>query len=148
MLNSNIIYYNDLNILVDKKQLDTERVRIICGGGSGHEPAHGGFVTEGMLTAAVCGDIYSSPSFRNIQKTIELLYSPKGLLIIVKNYGGDIINFSLAVSIAKDQGKKIDMLIVDDDISLVDLNEDNLKNEVFNKRRGLCGVVYLYKIDI
>jgi dihydroxyacetone kinase len=146
--NPNTIYYKDLNIVIDKIQLQTEKVRIICGGGSGHEPAHGGFVQEGMLTAAVCGDIYSSPSFTNIQKTIDLLYTPKGLLILIKNYGGDIINFSLAAELAKSQGKKVDFLIVDDDISLVNLNEnkDNNPKNTFNKRRGLCGIVFLYKI--
>jgi dihydroxyacetone kinase len=143
--NPNTIYYKDLNILVDKIQLEKEKVRIICGGGSGHEPAHGGFVQEGMLTAAVCGDIYSSPSFTNIQKTIDLLYTPKGLLILIKNYGGDIINFTLAAEIAKSQGKKVDFLIVDDDISLVNLNDNN-NNNSYNKRRGLCGIVFLYKI--
>ncbi len=119
------------------------------GGGSGHEPAHSGFVQEGMLTAAVCGDIYSSPSFINIQKAIDLIYSPRGVILLIKNYGGDIINFSLAAEIAKSQGKKVEILIVDDDISLTNLNEVNddfeNKNE-FNKRRGLCGIVYLYKI--
>lgn len=147
--NQNIIFYKDSNILIDKAQLKHEKVRLICGGGSGHEPAHGGFVAEGYLTAAVCGDVFSSPSYPNIQKAIDLVYSPKGVIILIKNYGGDVINFSLAAEIAKAQGKKVEILIVDDDISLKNLNE-NEKNEkdekAFNKRRGLCGIVYLYKI--
>jgi len=149
--NKDILFYSDSNILIDKSQLDTEKVRLICGGGSGHEPSHSGFVMEGMLTAAVCGDIYSSPSYKNIQRAIDLVYSPKGLIILVKNYGGDIINFSLAIELSKAQGKKVEILIVDDDISLSNLNKcqmEDSENEKsnFSQRRGLCGIVYLYKI--
>ena len=100
-----------------------------------------------MLTCAVCGDIFSSPSCANIIKAIEEIYSDSGVIIIVKNYQGDIINFSLACELFKSQNKKVEMIIVDDDISLTNQNEikdDNSK--LFNKRRGLCGTVLLYKI--
>lgn len=145
----NILFYEDANILLDKEQLLQEKVRLICGGGSGHEPAHGSFVGEGMLAAAVCGEIYSSPTYVSIKKTIDLVYSPKGVIILIKNYGGDIINFTLAKELACAEGKKVEMLIVDDDISLSNLNyipQTSEEKSSFNKRRGLCGIVYLYKI--
>ena len=147
LTNENIVYYPEYNFIYDKSILETKQVRLICGGGSGHEPAHGGFVLEGMLTCAVCGDIFSSPSCANIIKAIEEIYSDSGVIIIVKNYQGDIINFSLACELFKSQNKKVEMIIVDDDISLTNQNEikdDNSK--LFNKRRGLCGTVLLYKI--
>jgi dihydroxyacetone kinase len=130
----------------DKSILKTNQVRLVCGGGSGHEPAHGGFVLEGGLTCAVCGDIFSSPSCKSIIKAINEIYSDSGVIIIVKNYTGDIINFSLACELFKSQNKKVELVIVDDDISLTNQNDNNNENNNFNKRRGLCGTVLLYKI--
>ena len=147
LTNKNLVYYPEYNFIYDKSILQTNQVRLVCGGGSGHEPAHGGFVLEGMLTCAVCGDIFSSPSCANIIKAINEIYSDSGVIIIVKNYTGDIINFSLACELFKSQNKKVEMVIVDDDISLTNQNEKDEKiNSSFNKRRGLCGTVLLYKI--
>lgn len=147
LCNPDIIYYPQYNIVIDKRQLEiTDQVRLVCGGGSGHEPAHGGYVLNGMLTCAVCGDIFSSPSCANIIKAIEKIYNDNGVIIIVKNYMGDIINFSLACELFKSQNKKVEMVIVDDDISLTNLNKPLDKDNNFNKRRGLCGTVLLYKI--
>ena len=147
LTNENIVYYPEYNFIYDKSVLQTNQVRLVCGGGSGHEPAHGGFVLEGMLTCAVCGDIFSSPSCANIIKAINEIYSDSGVIIIVKNYTGDIINFSLACELFKSQNKKVEMIIVDDDISLINQNESKDENSInFNKRRGLCGTVLLYKI--
>lgn len=147
LTNENIVYYPEYNFIYDKSVLQTNQVRLVCGGGSGHEPAHGGFVLEGMLTCAVCGDIFSSPSCANIIKAINEIYSDSGVIIIVKNYTGDIINFSLACELFKSQNKKVEMIIVDDDISLINQNESKDENNInFNKRRGLCGTVLLYKI--
>ena len=146
LTNDNIVYYPEYNFIYDKSIIKTNQVRLVCGGGSGHEPAHGGFVLSGMLTCAVCGDIFASPSCANIIKAIEEIYSDSGVIVIVKNYQGDIINFSLACELFKSQNKKVEMIIVDDDISLTNQNE--VKDEIrqFNKRRGLCGTVLLYKI--
>ena len=146
--NENIIYFPEYNFIYDKSILKTNQVRLVCGGGSGHEPAHGGFVLEGMLTCAVCGNIFSSPSCASIIKAINEIYSDSGVIIIVKNYTGDIINFSLACELFKSQNKKVEMIIVDDDISLINQNENKEEDKdfIFNKRRGLCGTVLLYKI--
>ena len=92
MTNENLVYYPEYNFIYDKSILETNQVRLICGGGSGHEPAHGGFVLEGMLTCAVNGEIFSSPSCASIIKAINEIYSESGVIIIVKNYTGDIIN--------------------------------------------------------
>ena len=147
LTNKNLVYYPEYNFIYDKSILETNQVRLVCGGGSGHEPAHSGFVLEGMLTCAVCGDIFSSPSCANIIKAINEIYSDSGVIIIVKNYTGDIINFSLACELFKSQNKKVEMVIVDDDISLTNQNENDDNNKSsFNKRRGLCGTVLLYKI--
>jgi len=145
LTNPNIIYYPQYNFIYDKTQLTSSNVRIVCGGGSGHEPSHSGYITKGMLTCAVCGDIFSSPSCKNIINAIEKIYSDSGVILIVKNYSGDVINFSLACELYKNLGKKVDMIIVDDDISLVNLNE-KINEDSFNRRRGLCGTVLLYKI--
>ena len=146
LTNDNIVYYPEYNFIYDKSIIKTNQVRLVCGGGSGHEPAHGGFVLSGMLTCAVCGDIFASPSCANIIKAIEEIYSDSGVIVIVKNYQGDIINFSLACELFKSQNKKVEMIIVDDDISLTNQNEVKDENKKFNKRRGLCGTVLLYKI--
>ena len=146
LTNENIVYYPEYNFIYDKSILKTNQVRLVCGGGSGHEPAHGGFVLEGGLTCAVCGDIFSSPSCKNIIKAINEIYSDSGVIIIVKNYTGDVINFSLACELFKSQKKKVEMVIVDDDISLTNQNDNKNENNNFNKRRGLCGTVLLYKI--
>ena len=141
----NIIYYPEYNFIYDKSILETNQVRLVCWGGSGHEPAHGGLVVEGMLTCAICGDIFWSPSCSSIIKAINEIYSDSGVIVVVKNYTGDIINFWMVCELFKSQNKKVEMIIVDDDISLINQNEKN-ENLGFNKRRGLCGTVLLYKI--
>lgn len=112
-------------------------VKLICGGGSGHEPAHSGFVSEGFLSAAVCGEIFSSPSYSQIISAVNSVYNESGVLFVVKNYTGDVLNFTLAQEIFRDQGKKVEILIVDDDIAVDNLTIGN---------RGLAGTVLIYKI--
>lgn len=149
LVNENILYYPQYNFIINKQHLSNpNKVRLVCGGGSGHEPAHSGYVCNNMLTCAVCGDIFSSPSCANIIKAIEKIYCDAGVIIIVKNYTGDVINFSLACELFKSQNKKVEMIIVDDDISLQNLNtcDNTNQQQTFNKRRGLCGTVLLYKV--
>lgn len=113
-----------------------DRVALVSGGGSGHEPAHAGFVGKGMLTAAVCGDVFASPSVDAVLAGILAVTGPAGCLVIVKNYTGDRLNFGLAVERARAFGHKVSMVIVDDDIALPDLPQ----------ARGLAGTLFVHKI--
>ncbi|XP_031124642.1 putative 3,4-dihydroxy-2-butanone kinase isoform X5 [Ipomoea triloba] len=116
-------------------------VMVICdiGGGSGHEPAHAGFVGEGMLTAAICGDVFASPNVESILSGIRAVTGPKGCLLIVKNYTGDRLNFGLAAEQAKSEGYKIEMVIVDDDCALP-------PPRGIAGRRGLAGTILVHKV--
>ncbi|KAL6538811.1 hypothetical protein OROMI_025137 [Orobanche minor] len=112
------------------------KVAVISGGGSGHEPAHAGFVGEGMLTAAICGDLFASPSVDSILAGIRAVTGPKGCLLIVKNYPEDHRNFDLAATQARSEGYKIEMVIVGDDCALPPPAA----------RRGLAGTVLVHKV--
>jgi len=114
----------------------SDQVAIISGGGSGHEPAHAGFVGKGMLTAAVCGEVFASPSVEAVLAGILAVTGEKGCLLIVKNYTGDRLNFGLAAEKARAHGLNVKMVIVDDDISLP---EDV-------QARGLAGTLFVHKI--
>lgn len=115
---------------------DKSRVALVSGGGSGHEPAHAGFVGAGMLTAAVCGDVFASPSVDAVLAGILAVTGPAGCLLVVKNYTGDRLNFGLAAERARAFGLKVSMVIVDDDIALPDLPQS----------RGLAGTLFVHKI--
>jgi dihydroxyacetone kinase len=115
---------------------DKSRVALISGGGSGHEPAHAGFVGEGMLTAAVCGDIFASPSVEAVLAAIMAVTGEAGCLLVVKNYTGDRLNFGLAAERAKSLGYKVDMVIVADDIAIPEAHHP----------RGLAGTLFVHKI--
>ncbi|SDG06767.1 dihydroxyacetone kinase subunit DhaL [Pseudomonas abietaniphila] len=115
------------------------KVSIISGGGAGHEPAHGGYVGGGMLTAAVAGPVFTSPSVDAVLKAIMALAGPAGVLLIVKNYTGDRLNFGLAAEIARAAGVEVDMLVVGDDVAL-----DNQGGQV--GRRGIAGTVFIHKV--
>ena len=122
--------------VVVRKDWNKSKVAVISGGGSGHEPAHAGFVGKGMLTAAVCGDLFASPSVDAVLNAIVAVTGDRGCLLIVKNYTGDRLNFGLAAQKAKKHGLKVEMVIVGDDISLPD-----------NKQpRGIAGTVLVHKI--
>tara|TARA_R110001583_G_scaffold66935_4_gene191880 strand:- start:1531 stop:3162 length:1632 start_codon:yes stop_codon:yes gene_type:complete len=122
--------------IVVRKDWDKSKVAIISGGGSGHEPAHAGFVGQGMLTAAVCGDVFASPSVEAVLNAILYVTGDAGCLLIVKNYTGDRLNFGLAAEKAKKLGLKVEMVIVNDDISI-----ENSK-----KPRGIAGTVFVHKV--
>lgn len=115
---------------------DKSRVALVSGGGSGHEPAHAGFVGPGMLAAAVCGDVFASPSVDAVLAGILAVTGPAGCLLIVKNYTGDRLNFGLAAERARAFGLKVSMVVVDDDIALPDLPQ----------ARGLAGTLFVHKI--
>ncbi|TDQ28071.1 dihydroxyacetone kinase [Phyllobacterium brassicacearum] len=115
---------------------DKSRVAIISGGGAGHEPSHAGFVGRGMLTAAVSGEIFASPSVDAVLTAIRAVTGPMGCLLIVKNYTGDRLNFGLAAERARAEGFKVEMVIVADDIALPDLAQP----------RGVSGTLFVHKI--
>lgn len=122
--------------VVARSDWDKSRVAVISGGGSGHEPAHAGFVGKGMLTAAVCGDLFASPSVDAVLNAIVAVTGDRGCLLIVKNYTGDRLNFGLAAEKAKRYGLKVEMVIVADDIALPG-----------NKQpRGIAGTALVHKI--
>ncbi|KAF9097858.1 Dihydroxyacetone kinase 2 [Mortierella sp. AD031] len=126
-------------------------VTLLCGGGSGHEPAHAGFVGQGMLTAAVCGHVFASPTSSQVLSCLRRIYSEEmGSLVVIKNYTGDVLNFGRAVERFKServhQGKtmpKVAMVVVGDDVGVVNPNDDE---EGGVGRRGLAGTVLAYKL--
>ncbi len=122
--------------VVLRSDWERDRVALVSGGGSGHEPAHAGFVGRGMLTAAVCGDVFASPSVDAVLAGILAVTGDAGCLLIVKNYTGDRLNFGLAAERARAFGLKVEMVIVDDDIALPDLPQ----------ARGIAGTLFVHKI--
>ncbi|MDF7659899.1 dihydroxyacetone kinase subunit DhaK [Erwiniaceae bacterium L1_54_6] len=122
--------------VVVRNDWDKSKVALISGGGSGHEPAHAGFVGKGMLTAAVCGDIFASPSVDAVLSAIINVTGDAGCLLIVKNYTGDRLNFGLAAEKAKKLGYKVELVMVQDDIALPENPQP----------RGIAGTVLVHKI--
>lgn len=122
-----------------KKQINPDKVTLISGGGSGHEPAHAGYIGKGMLDAAICGDVFASPSQIQVYKGIVQTASDKGTLLIIKNYSGDVMNFKNAAHLAAEDGIVVDYVKVDDDIAV----EDSLYTV---GRRGVAGTVLVHKI--
>jgi len=125
--------------IMKKKNINQEKVSLISGGGSGHEPAHAGFIGRGMLDAAVCGDVFASPSQIQVYQAIRATASKKGTLLIIKNYSGDMMNFKNAAYLASEDGIKVDYVKVDDDIAV--------KDSLYTVgRRGVAGTVLVHKI--
>ncbi|MET0256042.1 MAG: dihydroxyacetone kinase subunit DhaL [Luteibacter sp.] len=114
------------------------RVALISGGGAGHEPAHAGYVGAGMLTAAVVGEVFTSPSVDAVLAAIHAVAGPAGVLLIVKNYTGDRLNFGLAAELARAEGIAVEMVIVADDVAL---DVDNAVGA-----RGIAGTVLVHKL--
>jgi triose/dihydroxyacetone kinase / FAD-AMP lyase (cyclizing) len=122
--------------VVIRNDWDKSKVALVSGGGSGHEPAHAGFVGKGMLTAAVCGDVFASPSVDAVLAGILAVTGPAGCLLIVKNYTGDRLNFGLAAERARAFGLNVSTVIVHDDVALPDLPQ----------ARGVAGTLFVHKI--
>ncbi|GAA5827012.1 hypothetical protein JCM11251_002205 [Rhodosporidiobolus azoricus] len=118
-------------------------VGLICGGGAGHEPAHAAFVGEGMLSAAVSGQVFASPNAGQIEKAIDKLSLSKGILLVVKNYTGDVLQFGLAKerwSATHLESDLVRLVVVGDDVSVP------RSQGVLTGRRGLTGTVLVYKL--
>ncbi|MDQ0091042.1 dihydroxyacetone kinase [Paenibacillus anaericanus] len=125
--------------VIKKKDINKEKVTLISGGGSGHEPAHAGFIGKGMLDVAVCGDVFASPSQIQVYQAIRSSAGNKGTLLIIKNYSGDMMNFKSAAYLASEDGLEVDFVKVDDDIAV----EDSLYTV---GKRGVAGTVLVHKI--
>lgn len=121
--------------VVVKKNKKNSGVALVSGGGSGHEPAHAGYVANGMLDAAVCGEVFTSPTPDKILDAIKAVDTGDGVLLIVKNYAGDVMNFEMAQEMAQMEDIKVERVIVNDDIAVSDVE----------KRRGVAGTVFVHK---
>lgn len=125
--------------VIKKKEVNTDKVSLISGGGSGHEPSHAGFVGKGMLDAAVCGDVFASPSTIQVYNAILATQSKKGTLLIIKNYSGDCMNFDAAAEMAHDDDITVEKVYVNDDVAV--------KDSLYTVgRRGVAGTVLVHKI--
>ena len=117
----------------------TDKVALISGGGSGHEPAHGGYVGRGMLDAAVAGAVFTSPTPDQVYEAIHAVDAGKGVLLIIKNYTGDVMNFEMAADMARDEDIEVDQVIVADDVAV--------ENSTWTTgRRGIAGTIFVHKI--
>ncbi|BCG76679.1 dihydroxyacetone kinase subunit DhaK [Mesorhizobium sp. 113-3-3] len=128
--------YPEIKVVL-RADWDKTKVSVVSGGGAGHEPSHAGFVGKGMLTAAVSGEIFASPSVEAVLAAIRAVTGPAGCLLIVKNYTGDRLNFGLAAEKARAEGFRVEMVIVADDIALPDINQP----------RGVAGTLFVHKIS-
>ncbi|WP_292292454.1 dihydroxyacetone kinase subunit DhaK, partial [Mesorhizobium sp.] len=127
--------YPEIKVVL-RADWDKTKVSVVSGGGAGHEPSHAGFVGAGMLTAAVSGEIFASPSVEAVLAAIRATTGPAGCLLIVKNYTGDRLNFGLASEKARVEGFAVEMVIVGDDIALPDIAQP----------RGVAGTLFVHKI--
>lgn len=139
MLDGITVSNNDVEVVSDtivvRKHKKQSGVALVSGGGSGHEPAHAGFVAEGMLDAAVCGEIFTSPTPDKILDAIKAVDNGDGILLVIKNYAGDVMNFEMAQEMAQMEDIKVESVIVRDDIAISDPE----------KRRGVAGTVFVHK---
>jgi dihydroxyacetone kinase len=138
-MNPNLALLGEENVVV-RSDLEEWRKRghvaIISGGGAGHEPAHAGYVGDGMLTAAVSGEVFTSPSTDAVLSAIRACATPAGVLLIIKNYTGDRLNFGLAAELARAAGIAVEMVTVADDAAFEDKSN----------RRGIAGTVFVHKV--
>ena len=130
-------YIPEAEVIARSQKAD--KVGLVSGGGSGHEPAHAGYVGKGMLDAAVSGNVFASPSPDRVLKGIESANSGKGVLLIIKNYSGDIMNFDMAKDLAEADGIEVDYVVVKDDVAVPD-------STYSTGRRGIAGTIFVHKL--
>lgn len=139
MLDGLSITNKEIEIISDtvvvRKHKKEKGVAIVSGGGSGHEPAHAGYVAQGMLDAAVCGEVFTSPTPDKILSAIKAVDNGDGVLLVVKNYAGDVMNFEMAQEMAELEDIHVETVVVKDDIAVSDEE----------KRRGVAGTVLVHK---
>lgn len=126
-----IVYRKDLPI--------KGKVGLISGGGSGHEPAHAGYVGDGMLDCAICGEIFTSPTPDQVLEAIKLANSGEGVFMVVKNYTGDVMNFEMAKDMAEMEGIDVEYIVVNDDVAVED-------STYTSGRRGIAGTIFVHKV--
>jgi dihydroxyacetone kinase-like protein len=115
------------------------KVALVSGGGSGHEPSHGGFVGRGMLDGAVAGAVFTSPTPDQVYEAVKAVDGGKGVLLVIKNYTGDIMNFEMAAEMAAADGIEVEKVVVNDDVAV--------ENSTWTSgRRGIAGTVFVHKI--
>ncbi|MDU4960971.1 MAG: dihydroxyacetone kinase subunit DhaK [Sporomusaceae bacterium] len=115
------------------------KVALVSGGGSGHEPSHGGFIGRGMLDAAVAGAVFTSPTPDQVFEAIKAVDGGKGVLLVIKNYTGDLLNFEMAAEMAAAEGIEVARVVVDDDVAV--------ENSTWTTgRRGIAGTVFVHKL--
>ena len=115
------------------------KVALVSGGGSGHEPSHGGYVGKGMLDGAVAGAVFTSPTPDQVFEAVKAVDGGKGVLLVIKNYTGDVMNFEMAADMARDEGIEVEQVIVADDVAV--------QNSTWTTgRRGIAGIVFVHKI--
>lgn len=125
--------------IIARNEQAAGQVGLISGGGSGHEPAHAGFVGDGMLSAAIAGAVFTSPTPDQILEAIKEANQGAGVFMIVKNYSGDIMNFEMAQELAEMEGIEVASVVVDDDIAV--------ENSLYTQgRRGVAGTIFVHKI--
>ncbi|WP_102028654.1 dihydroxyacetone kinase subunit DhaK [Salirhabdus sp. Marseille-P4669] len=115
------------------------KVGLVSGGGSGHEPAHAGYVGYGMLDAAVCGEVFTSPTPDQVYEAIKAVDGGNGVFLVIKNYTGDVMNFEMAAEMAQAEGIEVEQVIVNDDVAVED-------SSFTTGRRGIAGTVFVHKI--
>ncbi|KAK9312415.1 Dak1 domain-containing protein [Lipomyces starkeyi] len=140
LTNPDVLYYKKDKVIVKASHDPRTHVAVVSGGGAGHEPAHAAFVGEGMLTAAASGWIFASPSVAQIVRAISAVAGPKGVLLIIKNYTGDIFQFSLAAEKARIRGIAVEVVVVGDDVAVGKTKSGKVG------RRGLAGTVFVQKV--
>ena len=128
----------DYTVLVRSEKKEG-KVALISGGGSGHEPAHGGFVGKGMLDAAVAGAVFTSPTPDQVEAAIREVATDAGVLLVIKNYTGDVMNFEMAAEMAEMDGIRCMNVITNDDVAV----QDSLYT---TGRRGVAGTIFVHKI--
>ena len=126
------------NVIV-RNEKKKNKVALVSGGGSGHEPAHAGYVGYGMLDGAVCGEVFTSPTPDQVYEAIKATDDGEGVLLVIKNYTGDVMNFEMAKEMAEMDGIKVEEVIVNDDVAV--------ENSIYTAgRRGIAGTVFVHKI--
>ena len=135
--NPNVGYSEGFEVIYRKER--KEKVGLVSGGGSGHEPAHAGYVGYGMLDAAVAGNVFASPGPEGILEGINKADNSKGVLLVIKNYSGDIMNFEMAKELAEMDGITVESVIVRDDVAVPD-------STYSTGRRGIAGTVFVHKL--